>query len=756
MRRLYSPASNKLYSNILTSLILSVVTTIFILSTILYFNFENIGVSLINSSVKDSLIQTSYSAGFMSESSRYLILQAFLDKDISKLLNSSELDAMETNTALQRLDSYRSTTPFVYSMYIYNSNTNQFFISSPTSRVQSEKEFFDKDIINILNNLQDYKLFVPIVRKCPPLNSSVLEGQHVNVYTFIFHGLLNNNGSTSAIILNISEEWMRKTISSMDKSPDNNILIIDPKGKMLISTKIGPMLSDISEKNFAKKILSSNQSSGSFTDGVDGVKSLVTYVSSDILDWKFIRITPYSVVIDKISNIKYLVILVGFCIIIVGFFISLLITRSVYKPIDKVLIQLSSLEKEKLDGFDTLKREFLRNLLKDVTQYDINTIDRKLKHFGSMLEVQGCYGVILLKIDHFKDFSSKYSSQDRALLRFSIANIANEICSQYYKSESFDMEEDHIVVLINIDKSGLTDFRQSITEIAKSIYVSLEKFLAISVSTTVSKIENNFLYISGLYSRTLEASDFRMVYGNGCLIFEDDIEKIDNVEYEYPIEKENLLIDALMLGKINEVQNIFIEIVNNYREYFNSSLNPVFLQLSIAINSAVNTLTKNGNPLIEFNFNYFVKELNTAETIDEVNHLFFKVFNYIITEVEEKKNSKHDDLIKHIIDIINKQYVDVNLSIDLIADSLDMSPIYLGRVFKKKMSVSMSDYINSVRMEKAKELLISTKYSINEIIENTGFVSSSYFYTFFRRVNGVTPSDYRHKAILSSSGPGTE
>ena len=73
---------------------------------------------------------------------------------------------------------------------------------------------------------------------------------------------------------------------------------------------------------------------------------------------------------------------------------------------------------------------------------------------------------------------------------------------------------------------------------------------------------------------------------------------------------------------------------------------------------------------------------------------------------------------------------------------------------KKITSKSVSDYINEVRIEKAKKLLETSNASISEIVEQTGFSSSNYFYIYFKKTNGVTPNEYKQRIGMREADTG--
>lgn len=93
------------------------------------------------------------------------------------------------------------------------------------------------------------------------------------------------------------------------------------------------------------------------------------------------------------------------------------------------------------------------------------------------------------------------------------------------------------------------------------------------------------------------------------------------------------------------------------------------------------------------------------------------------------------------------KYIEENISSDLsleqIAEHLHISPSHLSRTFKKAADISLTDYINQVRIHKAKELLRSTDIYIYAISEMVGYHDATYFSSIFKKLTGVSPSEYR-------------
>lgn len=92
--------------------------------------------------------------------------------------------------------------------------------------------------------------------------------------------------------------------------------------------------------------------------------------------------------------------------------------------------------------------------------------------------------------------------------------------------------------------------------------------------------------------------------------------------------------------------------------------------------------------------------------------------------------------------IIHDRY-STNLTLGSLAMELELSPNYLGKLFKETEGKSFQDYLNEYRIAKAKELIIGTNQKIYAISEQVGFTSYRYFSIVFKNITNKTPSDYR-------------
>jgi len=147
-------------------------------------------------------------------------------------------------------------------------------------------------------------------------------------------------------------------------------------------------------------------------------------------------------------------------------------------------------------------------------------------------------------------------------------------------------------------------------------------------------------------------------------------------------------------------------------------------------------------------FIQLIKQLERIDRCYNVQSLKETSLNFLSLlsiHVHANRKNKNLDIAYKTRDYIDQNFADPNLSLQILAEMVDCSPAYLGKTFTAVTTFTFNDYLNNVRMNKAAELLTTTKNPINKISEEVGILNSNYFYSLFKKRYGVTPSAYRKK-----------
>lgn len=128
-----------------------------------------------------------------------------------------------------------------------------------------------------------------------------------------------------------------------------------------------------------------------------------------------------------------------------------------------------------------------------------------------------------------------------------------------------------------------------------------------------------------------------------------------------------------------------------------------------------------------------LEEIKKNPDSQAIKYLFFYLYDRIMEHREIKS-----------IAYINEHY-DEDIHISTLAKLEHYNPNYYSEWFKKQTGISPSDYIQKVRIEKSKELLLTTNYSIGDIAIQVGYDHNSSFTRIFKKIEDCSPNAYRHK-----------
>lgn len=743
-----SEDSQNVFSRILIGIIVSTVATLLVASAILYVNYNRIALRQVYRTDMNSLTQTSREVSKMTETAKSLSYQIYQDYSISALLLYSKPSIYEVTPAMEQLDNYRMSLPFIESIYVYNSKSNEFFISSETRNGQQTlADLDDQGIKDILQRFHEYKPFVPIPRTYQVGSTEEVE---VTSYTYLCYDTINDNAELNyAVVVNIKDDWLSPNINAVDQP--GKTFIINENGQLLSDFGDRTLMQDLSKEAFMRPILQNTEQSAYFTADVDGEKSLITYTAPDNWGWRYVRITPDYLITADIRSMRTHTVLFCLGLLIAGLLLSYLVSRKLYHPIDKVIVRMRVMEAERRGSLHILRQDFLRGALQGRETVSGGILEERMKFYGSSVQVYRPSRLVLLRIDRFSDFCETYRD-DIKLVKYAMMNICMESAEFRYHTETVDMGGDMISLLFNHknpDQQNVQDAEEDMEELLRMLQDAVMLHLKCSVSFTVGPEEDSFEDAIAGYPHSAEASLHRLFSGPGCLLYTTDIMAYQAKEYAFPASKERQLIDCLMTGKTCEAKQIYTDIVDETAAYPFTVFQLALSHLTMTLNHVRNTLKKNNQLTLNTISDTAMLPLHEAEELGEVHAHFYRLFDELGLKVEEKRTLRHEELLRRINSIIERDYADTNLCLTSIAEELTMSPIYISRLYKQLTLKGLTDVINVTRIIKAQHLLIETENSVADIAEKTGFTNSSYFYRMFKKFNGVTPNDYRRKELRS-------
>ncbi|SFI48306.1 Response regulator containing CheY-like receiver domain and AraC-type DNA-binding domain [Paenibacillus sp. UNC496MF] len=110
--------------------------------------------------------------------------------------------------------------------------------------------------------------------------------------------------------------------------------------------------------------------------------------------------------------------------------------------------------------------------------------------------------------------------------------------------------------------------------------------------------------------------------------------------------------------------------------------------------------------------------------------------------IAERKKSHAQVVVQKAIAYMNERFHE-NLSLRSVAESVFLSPGYLGALFRTELGTSFTDQLIRIRIQRAKDMLLRPELKLYEVAERAGYQNIGYFTGLFKRVTGYSPKEYR-------------
>jgi YesN/AraC family two-component response regulator len=330
------------------------------------------------------------------------------------------------------------------------------------------------------------------------------------------------------------------------------------------------------------------------------------------------------------------------------------------------------------------------------------------------------------------------------MAQYFIKKQIDEILEGPYEINSIDAG-DTIITLVNLDSTSFASLEKQIGEIIPA----LKSVYSIDSNISYSGLISSLCDICDAYNYTKEGIEYCRLKSIDCIQYDEKKSRnTESVYSSYYISKINKKIkNCLEAGNFKDLTYIVDEI---FDVYFNGKLTTSRIRLSIyelihVIFTSINEY--NSTQSIKLDSDSIVYELLKCKSISSLKQTLTDIMLRLSANQKNDINNQTTRLIQEINKFVSANYSDYELCVNKIAAEFDMSVPYLSKLFKKETSVKLHDYINSVRISKAKKML--NNYSVSEVAVKVGFNDSSSFIKIFKKFEGITPGQYIKLQIKS-------
>ncbi|MCM3655249.1 response regulator [Metabacillus litoralis] len=357
------------------------------------------------------------------------------------------------------------------------------------------------------------------------------------------------------------------------------------------------------------------------------------------------------------------------------------------------------------------------------------------EEFG--FQVSQSYTVALVKVSG-KTIGEFHG--DRNLAYFTILNVINEILTENECGTGFRYLSNKGEIIIIFWKKI-----EQIEELLKSMYKQLRKTFNISCPIALGESVNKISELLESYSRAKHVIlNSNILDEKGERVYLQEIKSetaLPNLmgyasEIELAVQAGEIGAFEEMIERVTkelkESRFLSLKLLLNFEKEYQVICNRWLKKYQLSF-SVVEKVEKQIDPYFDQNGSFqFEKYIERKKR--EIS-LFLK-------KVKRGSGKKNTNIIYEI-----ETYLQENCNRDVklqeIAEQFYLSREYISRKFKQEFNVNISDYVVKIRMNKAKTLLKNSQLKIYEIAEMIGYQDDKYFRKVFKRIEGVTPNEYR-------------
>jgi YesN/AraC family two-component response regulator len=509
----------------------------------------------------------------------------------------------------------------------------------------------------------------------------------------------------------------------------------------------------------------------------DGQEVVISYIQSKSTNWKYVYVLPSRLYSQKAEYVRNLTVLTLFIAFAIGAVLAILLAKRNYYPLQQLVRSVAARSKidlgvagneydyleEAIENTMDINNQMNRMMEKQKNVLRSNLLVRILKGRTEqdfpVLEVMAEYG-LKLRSDHFavllfylEDFSGFFRKEEtdaekkREFVQLILSNIVEEMVGQQHQGWMIEVDE-MLACMINLNSdTSPEEAKQELTRITEEAQRFIGSRFHIFFTVSVSTIRRSVSELPAAYQEAMDAMEYKMLFGTQTIIFYDQIQSF-NRSYIYSLENEQQLINHVKAGDFEHAKSILDEVITRNLSQQSLSIEMVrclmFDIISTMMKAAIE-VNLDQTELYEDNMKA-IEELMNGVAVSAMRDRMIVFLGKVCDHVHAKKKSHNFRLKENVLEFINQEYRDHNLSITTISDKFDIHPSYLSRYFKEQVGDTLTDYINKLRVKKAMMLLQNEEILIKDICDLVGFYSISTFIRLFKKYEGVTPSAYRESS----------
>lgn len=739
-----------------------------LLSGIFYIKYSNMTKKQFATKIMNGTIASGKQIDFMLTTSYEASLN-FLNSQIVKkyYLPDAQMTLTEKVEMPRIADAVASASSIItnYSdkMFVYNDDKRVFL----SNGAEDFNLFFNKFYRFEGYSTDFWKRQLQSDKKFEILPPATIRDNGKQVVTFLTIGMVNGNETVVGITIPV--DVIRNTFQQNAIFKKSNFFVLDSNQNAILNSDQKKEIQDLAAQ------LGVKYQSGYVETSFSGAPSICTYTVSNIFGWRYYSFTPISSINKHVQGMFNYFLIISIIVVFIGILLSFMFSLRIYNPIKKIrdIIEenddIHQLKKSAVKNEFQLIDQGIRKMHATQTQFkhkfeqiSIEYLDHNLSSLigGQPCENDHTFREILRNDLHFQsdtyficnilfefteDFYKEIQDIDRFNIMSKLKKVLDTLLSEQIPCYIMEYKPSLYFCLIDAGQSAdiaIADLRKAIKKII-SIFQFDFNYCAIyfGIGEPFSQLNQ----LSDYFGEAMTAFHQR----NKAKQFEIIEARTMNIQHQffYSAVEENIIIQKLEEGNLQELERQVSNIitVNYKRGVSHSYMRLLFHELyqtgyRFMLDQGVDIKRVLKDQYLEKLWDRPDISLNDNSNSQKLLQFYEEVVR--CSSANEQELEESSSMVDLIISYIENHY-DQDLYLEKISEEIGISPKYLSRMFKEKTQTNITDYISFIRISKAKMLLMDTPMKISDIGEKVGFFSRTTFLRIFRKMEGVSPSQYR-------------
>lgn len=694
---------------------------------------------------------------YLTESQRMLSYEIYHNDAIRELLDNDSPNRERKLKARNYLNDVFISNKSFYSIYILNHNEIILHMGGSVRHEESHG-----DLYPVVSSVKDY--FKPFPREINRGDESF------PLVSVVFTRPAGEKRGESYLIVN------HKTDSLLDGSMNMNSQVYYVTGGNEILLDYTESILEGRELRDLNSMIGQNDlSSQSQKLHYQGKEYIIHSVLTRDDSFRAVSVSDLKYFMRKTLRLRNRIIAIGIALLLAEMIVSLYFSKSIYQPIYRLFSSVSKgitgfdhggsvkiHSKELTDSFNTFI-ERLNNL----ENYRGRTVERGRKNFlfrvlhgekgfgeGDFQKVMAEYEMFknpkganifgVVKIDGMAKLTQDHSAYSQAFQMASIEGVVQEQLNRFGEIITNGFSSSCLVFLLHGESPNQAISMGALKKSLEETRDIVNRMMGLSFTVGISPqfFSLSYLEFSHNYRLADLYSCYRFFLGPGKTITENDLtrfKKTGSVINASAKDIGSFLLRGDKMGFVGYLDRCWEQL----REYRYEGVMSFFTTVVQEMNNKIQELY--GKPSHNLTPRDSQKELEVLESYEELKEYLSAYFSRLSGVMEKSRQAITESTIKVILDYIDEELSNSQLSAYQAAEKIGVSPSHFSRLFHKYTGKKFPEYVMEIRLEHARKILSSEPgASIQEVGKAFGFSSNTYFTTSFKKKYGLPPSQYKN------------